>query len=109
MPSERRLNLSKEINELINQLSVSKRIGFFLGAGTSKALGLPDIYTLTDDVEKRIKAEYKTHYESVKANLIDSMNGEKVTIEHILNHIRLIREVTKGNQKKSFDGVYIAP
>jgi NAD-dependent SIR2 family protein deacetylase len=30
----------KEINEVRNQLSYSKRIGFFLGAGTSKSIGI---------------------------------------------------------------------
>lgn len=99
------LNLSKEINELINQLSVSKRVGFFLGAGTSKALGLPDIRTLTNDVEENIKNEYKTKYITVKTNLIESMKTDSITIEDMLNHIRLIREVTNGQEKKSFDGI----
>ncbi|MHC1719225.1 MAG: SIR2 family protein [Clostridiaceae bacterium] len=105
MSVKRNINLSNEINELINQLSVSKRIGFFLGAGTSKALGLPDIYTLTNDVEKKIKAEYKSKYVDVKKNLIESMSGKKITIEDMLNHIRLIREVTNGHEQKNFDGI----
>ncbi|MFA6808888.1 MAG: SIR2 family protein, partial [Eubacteriales bacterium] len=106
MAEERRLDLSKEINELINQLSVSKRAGFFLGAGTSKALGLPDIVTLTNDVEDKIKDEYRSKYDTLKKNLIESMKAEDIiTIEDVLNHIRLIREVTKGKEGKSFDGI----
>lgn len=105
MSTEVGLNLLKEIDELINQLSVSKRIGFFLGAGTSKALGLPDIYSLTKNVEKNLKEEYKDKYCTVKDNLKASMGNDNITIEDILNHIRLIREVTKGQENKSFDGI----
>lgn len=38
-----KFNLIREIRELKNQLSYSKNMGFFLGAGSSCALGIPDI------------------------------------------------------------------
>lgn len=98
-------DLSKEINELINQLSVSKRIGFFLGAGTSKALGLPDISSLTRDVENNLDEEHRAKYNDVKTNLAESIGTANITIEDMLNHIRLIREVTKELANKSFDGI----
>ena len=45
-------NLIREVRELKNQLSYSKKYGFFFGAGTSCALGVPNIATLTIDVEE---------------------------------------------------------
>ena len=43
-----------ELDELRNQLSYSKRLGFLFGAGTSKALGISDIVELTTKVENKI-------------------------------------------------------
>ena len=42
-----KFDLVREIRELKNQLSYSKRCGFFFGAGTSCALGVPNILMLT--------------------------------------------------------------
>lgn len=44
-------NIIREIQELKNQLSYSKNVGFFFGAGTSTALGIPNIAQLTSGVE----------------------------------------------------------
>ncbi len=42
-----KFNVIREIQELKNQLSYSKNIGFLFGAGTSTALGIPNISDLT--------------------------------------------------------------
>ena len=46
-----KFDVLREIRELKNHLSYSKNIGFFFGAGTSCALGIPDITTLTRNVD----------------------------------------------------------
>ncbi|MFV9691190.1 MAG: hypothetical protein ACNY01_09530, partial [Desulfobacteria bacterium] len=43
-----KFNLVREIRELKNQLSYSKKYGFFFGAGTSCSIGIPNIATLTN-------------------------------------------------------------
>ena len=48
------INLLKEIRELKSQLSYAKNIGFFMGTGTSCALGLPNISELTIQVESAL-------------------------------------------------------
>ena len=50
-----KIDLLREIRELKNHLSYSKNIGFFFGAGTSCALGIPDIVQLTREVEATLK------------------------------------------------------
>ena len=56
-----KIDLLREIRELKNHLSYSKNIGFFFGAGTSCALGIPDIMQLTREVEATlIDANAKT-------------------------------------------------
>ena len=46
----------RELTEIRNQLSYSKRIGFLFGAGTSKAMGISDISGLTRQVEEKLNA-----------------------------------------------------
>jgi len=50
------INVVQEMDEFKKVLSYSKNIGFFFGAGSSCALGLPNIYRLTDEVEDRLNA-----------------------------------------------------
>ena len=51
------ISVIKEITELKSQLSYTNNIGFFMGAGTSCALGLPDITNLTSQIESQLKPE----------------------------------------------------
>lgn len=46
-----------QMKELREQLSHSKRIGCLFGAGTSKAMGLPDILQLTKKVLDQLKGD----------------------------------------------------
>lgn len=99
-----KLNVFKEINELKTQLSYSKNIGFFFGAGTSKALGIPDISELTSGVEAELKGDLLKNYNIIKADLATRIAGRVVNIEDILNQIRRIREITgEKNDKKYLD------
>lgn len=86
---------TKEMCELENQLSLSKRIGFFFGAGTSMALGIPGIQILTTQVIESLDEKEK----------IEVLRDEGSTIEDVLNTIRLIREITKEAPDKQYEGI----
>ncbi|WP_255697677.1 SIR2 family protein [Fulvivirga ligni] len=91
----------RELTEIRNQLSYSKRIGFMFGAGTSRAMGISDISGLTKQVEVKIEKDLKTKFDLVKAQL----DQKDQHIEAILNQIRLIRQITSDSEGKSFDKI----
>lgn len=91
----------RELNEIRNQLSYSKRIGFLFGAGTSKAMGIPDIGELTKRVESKVNGELKSKFDIIK----NGLDKDVQHIEAILNQIRLIRQITSDSIEKSFDNV----
>jgi hypothetical protein len=95
----------REINELRDQLSYSKRLGFFLGAGTSKSIGIPDILGLTEAVELSLSNSIKTYYDQVRKSIKDNDETKNVNIEDILNQVRLIRQITFEKETKKFDGI----
>lgn len=92
-----KINIAREIQELKNYLAYSKNIGFFFGAGTSCALGIPNIEQLTNDIESKLSGDSKTNFAKIKKDLSD-----KATIEDILNHIRRIRELTNESADKKY-------
>ena len=94
----------KEINEIRTQLSFSKRMSFFLGAGTSMALGIPGIVGLTNQVYEQLQNDQKDAYKKVREDLATESSAEP-TIEHILNQLRLIREITREKPSKSYSGI----
>ncbi len=91
----------RELSEIRNQLSYTKRIGFLFGAGTSKAMGIPDIATLTKKVEDALKAEDKKNFQSI----MKSLDKDLQHIEGVLNQVRLIRQITGDNKAKSYDSI----
>lgn len=91
----------RELSEIREQLSYTKRIGFLFGAGTSKAIGLPDIADLTLLIDDALSAEEKKHYGIIKDSLPEGLKH----IEGILNKTRLIRKVTEDSKDKSFDKI----
>jgi len=105
MPDPIFFNPGKELNELTNQLSISRRIGFFLGAGVSAALGLPDIHKLTQQVESGLAADEKLKIDKIKNCLAAHSPGSVVTVEDILNQIRLIRLLTKESDAKAYETI----
>jgi hypothetical protein len=89
-----KFDVLREIRELKNHLSYSKNIGFFFGAGTSCALGIPDIAALTRDVESALDKNSAKIFQTVKDDLSTLIEGRAVNIEDILNQLRRIRELT---------------
>jgi len=100
-----KFDVLREIRELKNHLSYSKNIGFFFGAGTSCALGIPDIATLTKDVESALEKSSVETFHIVKDDLSTLISGRAVNIEDILNQLRRIRELTNESETKTYLGV----
>ena len=97
-----KFDVLREIRELKNHLSYSKNIGFFFGAGTSCALGIPDIATLTRDVEAALDGNSVKIFRVVKDDLATLTKTRAVNIEDILNQLRRIRELTKESETKTY-------
>ena len=99
-----KINIIREIRELKTHLSYSKNIGFFFGAGTSCALGIPNVEQLTTGIESKLTGDFLVNFKLVKTDLETIMTNRKVNIEDILNQIRRIRELT-GETVKVYEGV----
>jgi len=97
-----KFNLVREIRELKNQLSYSKKYGFFFGAGTSCALGVPNITTLTTGVEKALQGDDKADFMKIKDDLESTFPEKAINIEDILNQLRQIRSITGERDDKSY-------
>ena len=100
-----KVNIIKEIRELQNQLSYSKNIGFFFGAGTSTALGIPNIAQLTTQVEESLENEQKADFIKIKEELRTILDKADINIEDMLNQIRRIREITGEKSDKNFSDI----
>ncbi|MGZ0015396.1 SIR2 family protein [Yeosuana sp. AK3] len=99
-----KINVIREIRELKTHLSYSKNIGFFFGAGTSCALGIPNVEQLTTGIEAKLTGDFLANFKLVKKDLETIITDRKVNIEDILNQIRRIRELT-GESAKVYEGV----
>jgi hypothetical protein len=99
-----KINVIREIRELKTHLSYSKNIGFFFGAGTSCALGIPNVEQLTLGIEAKLKNDFLANFKLVKTDLESIITDRKINIEDILNQIRRIRELT-GETTKVYEGV----
>lgn len=99
------ISVIKEISELKSQLSYTKNIGFFMGAGTSCALGLPNISQLTSQIEALLKPKSLELFNIVKDDLNSKEPDISISIEDILNQIRRIREITGERAGSNFLGV----
>jgi hypothetical protein len=99
-----KINVIREVRELKTHLSYSKNIGFFFGAGTSCALGIPNVEQLTADIEAKLSGSHLTDFQNAKTDLETTIKDRKVNIEDILNQIRRIRELT-GETAKEYQGV----
>ena len=99
-----KINVIREVRELKTHLSYSKNIGFFFGAGTSCALGIPNVEQLTLEIEAKLTGDNLTNFKLVKSDLETTVTTRKANIEDILNQIRRIRELTKETTKE-YEGV----
>jgi len=100
-----KFDVLREVRELKSHLSYSKNIGFFFGAGTSCALGIPDIASLTKDVESALDRSAVKVFQIVKNDLSTLIKDRAVNIEDILNQLRRIRELTNESKTKEYLGV----
>ena len=82
-----KINIIHHMNEFRNILSYAANIGFFLGAGTSCAFGLPDINTLTNEVKKRLNSTQVGLFNKIEASAKDLEGKTNISIEDILNHV----------------------
>lgn len=97
-----KFSIVREINEIKNQMSYSKNIGFFFGAGSSCALGIPNIIDLTNFIQKSLSADQLKQFEEIKKDLESNYPEKKINIEDILNQIRRIRDITYENKGRSY-------
>ena len=95
-------NVVREIQELKNQLSYCKNIGFFFGAGTSTALGIPNISDLTDSIEESLTGDLLKNFQIIKKDLETTLPDRKINIEDVLNQTRRIREITGEKEEKKY-------
>jgi hypothetical protein len=99
-----KFNVIREIKELKTQLSYSKNIGFFFGAGTSCALNIPNVEQLTTETEAKLTGDNLANFKLVKTDLETIISSRNVNIEDVLNQIRRIRELTNETEKE-YQGV----
>lgn len=100
-----KVNVIHHMNEFRNILSYATNIGFFFGAGTSCAFGLPNIMTLTSECKNRLSTAEQTLFGKIE-NSIENLEGKKtISIEDVLNYIRQIRDITQGRADYAFDGI----
>ena len=100
-----KVNVIHHMNEFRNILSYATNIGFFFGAGTSCAFGLPTIGALTEKTKDTLLSDKQKLYSAVEASVKDLSGMRQVTIENILNHLREIEELTKGRDDYDFKGI----
>jgi len=87
--------------EIREQLSSEKRkLSFLFGAGTSMAIGVPGIITLTQQIAEELNEPFKTQFNSIKQEL-----GENANVETILDRIRAISELMRDSETKAYDGI----
>ena len=98
-------NVIHHMNEFRNILSYATNIGFFFGAGTSCAFGLPTIGKLTEQTKNSLSTPEQDLYSTVESSVKDLYRKSDVTIEDILNHLREIRELTNGSEDYDFKGI----
>ena len=76
-----KFDVVREVKELKGQLSYSKRYGFFFGAGTSCALGVPNISQLTASVGDALAGDQKASFEVIQNDLKALHEDRDVNIE----------------------------
>lgn len=76
-----------------------------MGAGTSCALGLPNIAKLTTDIEASLHGASKAAFDIVKNDLeakAAAAGSASISIEDVLNQVRRIREITSDCGARDF-------
>lgn len=96
-------NPSRVAHELREHLASDKRkLGFFMGAGTSMAIGLPGIDKLSELVEESLPSdELKANFSKIK----EEISSDSKNVEIVLNRIRLIRELLEDKAENVHNGI----
>jgi hypothetical protein len=101
-----KFDVSREMAEFRNQISLIKRIGFFFGAGSSMEVGIPGITQLTSEVKRKLNSEEQKTVKIIEESIQESqLVPSDITIEDVLNQIRLIRQITKDSKTQSFKDI----
>lgn len=100
-----KINVIHQMNEFRNILGYATNIGFFFGAGTSCAFGLPNILTLTIETKNRLDTSNKALFDKIEVSIKDLGGKAIVSIEDVLNYVRQIRDITQGRKDYDFDGI----
>lgn len=88
---------SRAAIELREQLASDKRrLAFFMGAGTSMAVGIPGIEALTQQVKESLKEAHGTYFDQICKEIGDNPN-----VEDVLNRVRLYRELLGDDESKT--------
>ena len=89
----------REAEELREQLgSDRRRLVVFFGAGTSQAVGIDGAAQLTNHVRDALPAPQQAHYD----RFLKSANAN---LEHVLNRVRLCRELIGDSKTDEADGL----
>ncbi|MBX2991475.1 MAG: SIR2 family protein [Bacteroidetes bacterium] len=105
MAEVNKFDVKREVDELRNQLALSRRIGFFLGAGASMSLGIPGIASLTTMIQGAMDAERKKVLEKIIGTLKTADGKAEPNVEDILNQVRLIRQLTKDSKDRKYEEI----
>ena len=99
------LNVVHHMNDFKSILSYATNIGFFLGAGTSCAFGLPSMKQLTDQVRSSLSTSSKLQplFEGAEQSVKDLTGKDPITLEDILTYLREVRELTRGQERFQFN------
>lgn len=98
--SEYKHSIKQCAMQLRDQLSSDKRkLGFFFGAGTSMAVGIPGVFALTKHVSEKLVEPFKSQFEKVHKG------AESDNIEEILNKLRTIREYIGDSSELELLGI----
>ena len=61
--SEYKHSIKQTALQLRDQLASDKRkLGFFFGAGTSMAVGIPGVFALTKQISEKLKEPFKSQF-----------------------------------------------
>lgn len=91
----------REAFEIREKLASEKRkLAFFFGAGTSMAVGIPGINTLTEKVSEDLEEPFKAQFQNVRKKFSGNAN-----VENVLDRIRSIRELMGDSEEEVYDSI----
>jgi hypothetical protein len=94
-------SLSQFVSELLEKLAgTSRHAAFLLGAGASKAVGLPDVPELGKRVGEEIASKDKA-----LGQIYLKILGERKNVEGALTRIRSIASILQGSTAPDFQGI----